>query len=194
MALIQCSECGHQISDRARICPYCGCDAVIFQNETAHQIIYEQDLESARFQDRLRWSRFQTVAVIQGGYLYACYVIRPGYYESLAIAILGTVLILVASVIAVKNEKDFGQHLDRAAEFEDQHDQKYEKTVLFPRTLKIRGGALVRVVMIVLVAFNLAVIVHIFCTFSEDRDLTPSYRGSNPYFMISAGTGADSEG
>lgn len=30
MAIIKCQECGNEISDKAKKCPYCGCPQKIF--------------------------------------------------------------------------------------------------------------------------------------------------------------------
>jgi MFS-type transporter involved in bile tolerance (Atg22 family) len=35
--------------------------------------VYKQDWDNVRYQDNLRWSRFKTIAAIEGAYLFAVY-------------------------------------------------------------------------------------------------------------------------
>ena len=43
MALINCSECGHQVSDKATTCPNCGCP--INTNEASANVDRSQEVE-----------------------------------------------------------------------------------------------------------------------------------------------------
>lgn len=50
MALIQCTECGHTVSDRAEICPGCGCPVkLILQDIEQQKAEAAANLEAERF-------------------------------------------------------------------------------------------------------------------------------------------------
>lgn len=49
MALINCPECGKEISDKAASCPNCGCPIKIISSENTHmQKMHEKDNHSEK--------------------------------------------------------------------------------------------------------------------------------------------------
>ena len=45
MALINCSECGKQVSDTAAVCPYCGCNIQKVLKKQAQELKNKQAIE-----------------------------------------------------------------------------------------------------------------------------------------------------
>lgn len=75
---------------------------------------HRQDWENVRYQDGLRWSRFQTVSAIEAAYLAAVYAGPLGPIRSLILTIFASALVLVICLIAVKDNRDARVHLNRA--------------------------------------------------------------------------------
>lgn len=75
--------------------------------------IYQQEWENLRFQDKLRWSRYQTVAVIEGAFLLAGYQDSLPEHYKLIITTFGSILVLVYTLLAVKDGFDAKGHAQR---------------------------------------------------------------------------------
>ena len=84
-----------------------------------NKTIYEQDCEFYRYQDRLKWSRFQTVAIIEGAVLYGIYKISVDCWDQRIFMIFGFLLILIVSLITLKDDSDASSHMDRIKKFEN---------------------------------------------------------------------------
>lgn len=86
--------------------------------EDPRTTIYEQDCDSWRHQDTQQWSRFQTAATIEAGMLYGLYQTTISAGEKVSLAFFGSLLVLIVSGVAFKQNLLAKGHLDRAAEFE----------------------------------------------------------------------------
>ncbi len=91
-------------------------------NQDDRKSVYEQDCEFYRYQDRIKWSRFQTVAAIEGVILYIIYnVIYIWYkvtFEIFIFFIFAGLLVFIVNLLAVKDENDANSHLKRIKDFE----------------------------------------------------------------------------
>ena len=84
--------------------------------EQDRRVAYEQEAENWRYQDRLWWSRTQTLTVLEVALLVAAYGSTPVDLEArvaLAVAILGSLVVAVVTLIAVKDARDAAMFLDR---------------------------------------------------------------------------------
>lgn len=75
---------------------------------------FAQEWEMLRFQDRLRWNRFQTITAIEAGLLLAAYGFTPFNLDPglrFGAALLGFLLTVVVSLIAEKDRRDAKGHL-----------------------------------------------------------------------------------
>lgn len=82
------------------------------------QVIYKQDCESFRYEDRLYWSRFQTLTVIEGA---AIGVIFTNYIKggaAIAIAFGTFFLVALIMLLALKGRGDSKNFLKRMDEYE----------------------------------------------------------------------------
>lgn len=79
---------------------------------------HQQAWENCRFQDNLRWSRFQTVSVIEGAFLYAAYNGSLGSLKSLIIAFVGFFLVLIVSILAIIDGRDAFYYFEYAKKLE----------------------------------------------------------------------------
>jgi hypothetical protein len=126
-------------------------------NEENVRTVYQQDYESVRYQDNLRWARFKTISVIEGAFLYATYGSALSPVEALLITILGSILVLIVSLLAVKDGLDVESHFERI--------HILETTMMIPpfnaRQLlwKIRGKHLTKIALIIINLFNILVII-----------------------------------
>ena len=88
----------------------------------ADKEIYNQDGEFYRYQDQLRWGRFQTIIVLEGAWLAALFgdLISStiGPTGELAIVIFGFLLVFILCVLSLKDEVDANRHMDRLSTFE----------------------------------------------------------------------------
>lgn len=73
MALIKCNECGHEVSDKASICPNCGCP--IEEMTSVHERDHVE--KGKRKNKSLLWVSVVLLACFIGGSLY--YVFKNGY-------------------------------------------------------------------------------------------------------------------
>jgi len=82
------------------------------------RMVYQQACENMRFQDDLRWSRFKTISVIEGAFLLALYQFQLRPIESLVIALLGSLLALIVSLLEMKDGEDARCYYRRSVELE----------------------------------------------------------------------------
>lgn len=79
---------------------------------------HQQAWENCRYQDNLRWSRFQTVSVIEGAFLYAVYSGGLDALKSLIITVGGFLLVLIVSFLAIIDGRDAGYYFKYAKNLE----------------------------------------------------------------------------
>jgi len=82
------------------------------------RIVYQQDCECMRYQGDLRWSRFKTISIIEGAFLLALYQFELKLIESFVIAVFGSVLVLIVSLLEVKDGYDVMAYYRRSVELE----------------------------------------------------------------------------
>ena len=126
------------------------------------QDIYEQDAEFCRYQDNLRWSRFQTAALVEAAIAYAIWGTDKGIgsITCVLLSLGGAVLILLLWALSQIDESDYASHLARITDQEKQCPQFLFKRVparLVSRRLK--GSLLMPMAWSVLCAFNLVLII-----------------------------------
>jgi hypothetical protein len=120
--------------------------------------VYQQDWENVRYQDNLRWSRFQTISVIEGAFLYAAYNGNLNHFEALIIVSLGSILVLIVSLLAIKDGYDAESHLERMLALETTLvDCRIKPKKLFR---KIRGQHLTKFAILIINIFNLLFIIN----------------------------------
>ena len=70
--------------------------------------VYRQDWENHRYQDRLRWSRFQTASIVQGAFVYAVFVLRNylSSGERVETAFYGAAMVFTICGLALKDDVD----------------------------------------------------------------------------------------
>jgi len=115
--------------------------------------IYNQDCEFYRYQDKLRWNRFQTVAAIEAGILAAVLHAVPlelERWETLVFVVFAGVLVFTATWLAWRDQEIGDRHLNRLRE--------YEGIRAFPNTRQWWTGTRLMGFSIILVnAFNVVV-------------------------------------
>jgi hypothetical protein len=125
--------------------------------------LYEQDGESCRYQDTLRWSRFQTAAVIEGGLAYAVWGLDNGIGPVTTILLTsgGAILILLLWLLSYMDANDYSRHLGRMQN-QETHCPDFpfpDRRRLFP---KLRGTTVMYVSWGVLFFLNIFMIVRAF--------------------------------
>ena len=93
--------------------------------QLASNEIYRQDCEFYRYQDRLKWSRFQTAATIEGAVLWAIFQLRLNGLESRSLMLFGFLLVFILCLLSLKDEVDSNSHEDRIKKFEKQQGQTF---------------------------------------------------------------------
>ncbi len=115
-----------------------------------------QEWENFRFQDGLRWSRSQTIAAIEGGFLYAGYALDVlSGTQKLLIVILGSLLVAAYSILILKDGLDARGHLTRARALEPAGAPTWTGQAL---PLRLSGTRVANAAMVILNVFNLAVV------------------------------------
>ena len=93
------------------------------------EAVYQQDAEFCRYQDRLRWSRFQATALIEGALVYAVWgPTAIGPVSLVLVAVAGAFLVLLLTILARIDEDDYRGHLFRIQMLEGELDSKYHFT------------------------------------------------------------------
>jgi len=126
-------------------------------SEKTKEEIYRQDCENYRYQDRSKWSRFQTASVVQGAVVYAVFEInRFSLPERFWIAVGWALFVLTICGLAWKDGIDAGIYLDRMIVVERQEDVQWQGG-----RFKI-GKLLLSVQIAIVFAFNLWIIMKLF--------------------------------
>ncbi len=121
----------------------------------AHSIIYQQDCEFYRYQDQLKWSRFQLAAIIEGGMLYALWFPLIGGAEAIAVAFIGSGLVMVLFLVSAKDAYDATRHLDRIKRYEEEN----RRPLPLRRRALISGAASIWTAAILISSANALVII-----------------------------------
>lgn len=137
--------------------------------------IYAQDCEFYRYQDRLRWSRFQTIILIEGAWFAVLFhkVSLPelGPKGHLGVILFGFLIVTFLCLLSLKDEVDANRHMDRLSHFERRfwgrplqdfgraptHDTLGD-LILYPlRPILPSGSTLTVLTVVVVMVFNLTV-------------------------------------
>lgn len=122
-------------------------------------IVYQQDAEFCRYQDKLRWSRFQTAALIEAGLTYVSWV-EPqkfGRVSSVMLTFGGFLLIIILSFLSQKDESDYSSHLNRIKVFEKDFPFTRVSPKLIPSWIK--GSILMPTAWVILYIYNIFIII-----------------------------------
>jgi hypothetical protein len=76
------------------------------------RVVYKEEWENVRYQDKLRWSRFQLISVVEGVILFSGYNNVLPQYEISLITLVGSLLVFIISLISIKDARDSKSHLD----------------------------------------------------------------------------------
>ena len=136
--------------------------------------LYQQDGEFYRHQDRLRWSRFQTIITIEGAWLLALFTDTLNLDQTaiFSFGFLGFLIISGLCLLSLKDEIDANKHLNRLGEIEDTwgrvfgksperptHDTNGDRVVARIRPVLPSGTTLQVTAIAALTGFNLLVLI-----------------------------------
>ncbi len=118
--------------------------------------IYAQDCEFYRHHDKLKWSRFQTLAVVEGALLFALHQWCLDTAANRVLMVFGFLMVLIICLLALKDENDENGHERRLMKFEKDCEVPF-KRVSFP---PIPSGTVLMWIGIVLInVFNILVVI-----------------------------------
>lgn len=102
------------------------------------------------------WSRVQTAMAVEGGMLYGLYAdgVHLGTWERPALAVVGSLFVLLACIIPFSDRADIEAHMNRVREFEQAAGQKFVKT----KISLLRASTFLLIVGIFLTASNLVIL------------------------------------
>lgn len=118
--------------------------------------IYGQDCENYRYQDGLKWSRFQTASTIEGAILFALYQSGFTRSETVIIMIFGFLLVMAICFLSLKDEVSADKYFDRMEKFE----KSGEKLVQRKWNKFLSGRILLRFCIVLLNVFNIIVLIY----------------------------------
>ncbi len=123
--------------------------------------IYQQDAEFTRYQDALRWSRFNTAALLQAGLVYVLWAVRPQWIISVLVATGGLFLTVLLGLVAIKDEYDCQYHLDRIRKQEDKCPScPFIRDPLFKVFKKeVNGKCIMRMAWIIICLFDVLLLI-----------------------------------
>lgn len=125
--------------------------------------LYQHDSEFCRYQDNLRWSRFQTAAIIEGAVFYAIWGTQLGCLTKTILAIGGLILIVVISIISQFDERDYASHSKRIQELEKSSNYIFQQQKVRGVPMwfqkRIKGSNLMMLVWGILYLFNVFAVI-----------------------------------
>ena len=119
--------------------------------------IYEKDCEFYKYHDELKWNRFQTAALIEGGILYAIYNLKIENHEKLIMLVIGTLIIFLIYLLFLRSEVLAYDFLNRIILFEKEWNIKFEKK---KSKWPPRGSLSGKAVWFILFVFNIFLFVN----------------------------------
>lgn len=81
--------------------------------------IREADWQHWRDHERLAWSRFNTIALIEGAYLAGIYALDLDSKRCLIFALFASLLVLILSLLALSDQRRAKAHLERAIRLDE---------------------------------------------------------------------------
>lgn len=85
------------------------------------RLIYQQDCESFRYEDRLFWSRFQTMSAIEAASVGVILTETVKGWPAFAVALVTFLLVCVVTLLALNGREDSQQFIARISEYESRH-------------------------------------------------------------------------
>lgn len=120
------------------------------EQDSKNQIIYQQNCEFYRYQDKLKWSRFQTVIAVEGGMIFAIYRFSLSHCDKMLIMVGGSVIVLLVCILSIIDRIDARSFLRKILEYED---KSKKLPVLTP-------GFIILIIAIIIVnVFNLILLI-----------------------------------
>jgi hypothetical protein len=110
--------------------------------------ICEAEWQHWRHHERLAWSRFQTIALIEGACLAGLYALDLDSKRCLIFAVFASLLVLVLSLLALGDQRRAKAHLERAT--------RSDEGARPP--LSTRGAALLTAAIVLINVWNVLVI------------------------------------
>lgn len=110
--------------------------------------ICEAEWQNCRHHDRLAWSRFKTIALIEGACLAGIYALDLDSKRCLIFAVFASLLVLILSLLALSDQKRAKAHLERA--------NRLDEGARPP--ISTRGAALLMAAIVLINAWNVLVI------------------------------------
>jgi len=121
--------------------------------------VYQQDCESFRYQDKLLWSRFQTLSVIEGAVAGTVLLSGIKGIPAIIIAFVGLIVVFLICVLAYKDHGDSKLFTTRLSKFErDSGADPIEPK----RVLGMNAKTAIRVIFGILLVFNVYLIIYAF--------------------------------
>lgn len=127
-----------------------------------NKAIYDQDCEFYRYQDSLKWKSFQILAIIEGTAILGFTQLKLDATVRGALLIVGSLFVLLISIMIERDEYDALSHLDRIKKFEELGNHPFvHSESRFVRAFP-KGKWLIRTGLLLLNLFNLAACLNYF--------------------------------
>ena len=82
------------------------------------KIMYEQDKESYRHQNSLKWSRFKMIYTVEAAILYVVFKLQIETWPRRSFMIFGSLLVALLCLVTLRDRLDARMFLKRILEFE----------------------------------------------------------------------------
>ena len=129
--------------------------------------LYQADIQFCLYQDRLRWSRFQTAAALEAGLVYLIWGTKGvDPLSILIVSIGGWILAFILAIISQIDAGVYSGHLERIKALEKKCTE-FQFEVQKPRLVpeQFRGWMLMPIAWLLILLFNLLLIIHAVCGF-----------------------------
>ncbi len=118
-------------------------------------IIYQKDRESYIHQNKLKWSRFQTISALEAAIFYALYNFKLANLDRQIFMIFGALLVFIVCLLCIRDRLDARLFLKRILKYE-----RRKKPFDVPLWGRIFSGNSLALASIILInCFNLLMII-----------------------------------
>jgi hypothetical protein len=120
---------------------------------------YRQEWRNFRRQARLPWARLQAILLIEGACLAALYVLDLDAMRCLVAALFASLLVLILSLLALKDQRNAAAHLERVLALEKEFDPPLPPFARPRPVLGMKAATLLAAALLLVNVWNALVIV-----------------------------------
>ena len=97
---------------------------IMSEQNSKEQVLYQQNCESFRHFNRLKWSRFQIVMAVEAGMILAIYKFNLSQEAKILFIIAGSIIIILACILSFLDRRDENFFWERIRKYHGDTSEK----------------------------------------------------------------------